>query len=440
MKNTKVKILSLITLIFILIGVLPFGSACANKYEISREYFKVESYEKEADYSSFGFIEDKFYLEITATCLVDITEFTAEVEVLNYGKLLETQTITKRKKIKADEEFTFKIKLSDESVYERTSSIEVTFTGKSNKDPLDTDKTFEVYFVFNNGVGGNNSGQIYNVKMGTTVSPPKNPTKENFIFKGWFTDLYFNYKYDFSNKVFKNITLYAYFVPNEKALVNAVLNDEVRGLVKIYNVGYNKFLGIHVKKEYFGQGSGFCFHIQNGYYYILTNCHVAYKNPSRDYQKFEVEDYNGNTYTGYLYHNPNKPYSAISAEYDLACIYIQSKSTNIIELNFASENPLVNEYVMALGYPHGERSITVGKVSSYNKITLDSCPKEESNVTFDIINHTAESDHGSSGGPILDLYFRVVGVHYAGSETNSSYNYAIPLLKVKEFLNTYVYN
>ena len=58
---------------------------------------------------------------------------------------------------------------------------------------------------------------------------------------------------------------------------------------------------------------------------------------------------------------------------------------------------------------------------------------------FDIIIHNALIDHGSSGGPLLNASGKLVGLNFAGFESNH-HGCAVPMSKINEFLNTYVYN
>lgn len=268
---------------------------------------------------------------------------------------------------------------------------------------------------------------------------PVEPSKMNYIFNGWYKDPYFNYKYDFSKEVTESFKLYANYKINAVALTNQISTDLIKGVVKVYNKSVDTFLGLPISSST-SQGSGFCFHIQDGYYYILTNCHVAIIEDSYTYQNFTVVDYQGNEYKAYLYKNPNKKVSAIAAEYDLACLYFKPSSTNVKKLEFGSYNPSQLDDVIAIGAPKGQsNAITYGNVRSYKQITLTDTPKRESNVTFDIICHSAYTNNGSSGGPLLNSNLEVIGVNYAGS-TSGSQEYAIPLKKVKEFLKDYVYN
>ena len=307
-----------------------------------------------------------------------------------------------------------------------------TLGGKSN--------TYNVKFIYNNGT----SEKVVQVKSGYTVATPDDPTKTNYTFTGWYTDSYLYSKYDFSQPVTSNLTLYAGYELDAVKITNEISLNTIKSIVKIYNKSYNTFLGITTSYS-ISQGSGFCFRSQSGYYYILTNCHVAKKNPDYSKQEITVEDYRGNTYTGYIYKNSNKSYDAISANYDLACIYFKSSSTNVKALNFGSSDPTKYDDIISLGAPHNQTNfITYGKVNNYRAITLNNTSTSMSNVKFNVIEHTAYIDGGSSGGPLLNTNLQVIGVNYAGTSKTANatyyYSYSIPVSKVQEFLRQYVYN
>ncbi len=293
----------------------------------------------------------------------------------------------------------------------------------------------QVTFIYNNGAGK----YTISVENGLTISTPVDPSKNNHIFFGWYTESNFANRYDFSKPVTKDLTLYAKFVLDTVGLTNKISTDTIKGVVTVYNKSYNSFLGIETSSTT-SQGSGVCFKIQNGYYYILTNCHVALKDADFDDQQITIKDYQGNTYEGHIYKNPNKTYSAIAASYDLACIYFTSSTSNVKSLPLLSTNPTVETDVIALGAPNGQANcITFGSIVDYKKITLSNTPTSESNVTFNILRHTASIDNGSSGGPILNSNLKVIGINYAGSGSGV-YGYSIPAEKVREFLEIYVYN
>lgn len=304
-----------------------------------------------------------------------------------------------------------------------------------NEDEKSGTNQYQVTFVCNNG----SMKPSITVDEGETVSTPSDPKKTNYIFTGWYADSSCNNKYDFSKPVTKDLTLYAKYEIDAATVTNKITTDTIKSVVKIYNKSYNTFLGFETSSTS-SQGSGFCFHIQDNNYYILTNCHVARKEDSYDKQKFTIIDYQGDSYDGYLYKNPNKSMSAIAASYDLACLYFKSTSTNVQSLSIVNSDPDLKEDVIAVGAPEGQsNSITYGKISNYGTITLSNTTTSESDVRFDVVFHSAYINSGSSGGPLLNADLKVVGVNYAVSRS-STRSYAIPAVKVKEFLKNYVYN
>ncbi len=295
---------------------------------------------------------------------------------------------------------------------------------------------YKVILVLNNG----EKNQTVYAEKNQPVSTPDDPVKRNYVFVGWYRDASFTEKYDFALPVTKNLTLYAKYELDAVSLTNAVSQNAIKGVVKIYNKSYNTNI-IGAETSYsVSQGSGFCFHIQDGTYYILTNCHVARKADGFTNQTITIEDYQGNEYTGKIYNNSAKKGDAISADYDLACVYFKpSSDINVIELEMISVNPVKDEDVIALGAPESQsNAVTYGKISGYGRVALSDTTTAMSNVRFDVISHTAYINHGSSGGPLLNSELKVVGVNFAGSETTGN-GCAVPAEKVAEFLSAYVY-
>ena len=281
----------------------------------------------------------------------------------------------------------------------------------------------------------NSDGSIYasfEVNDGDTVPMPIEPIKNNYTFLGWFKN---EERYDFSLPITQNTSIYAKFKLNAESIANEVSKTIMKSMVTVYVESYDVFWGLDfwVTDSTSGQGSGFCFDQSNNTYYILTNCHVARKDDGFDRIKITIIDYKGNKYEGKLLGN------AISAEYDLACIYFSASETEVTPIKIAKENPKTGDDIIAIGSPHNQtNSITFGNVINYTTIQLNNTLKEDSNVTFHVIAHTAGRGGGSSGGAVLNSDLKVVGVHYAGS-TGTSKGYAIPIEKVWEFLDTYVY-
>lgn len=278
------------------------------------------------------------------------------------------------------------------------------------------------------------------VEKGEQCFPPQSPEKTNYIFTGWYTTVDCTTEYDFSTPITANVNLYAGYTLDALSLTNTITTKTMNSIVKIYNKSYNQnWYGTETGSSSI-QGSGFCFHVQNGYYYILTNCHVAQIESGYSYQELTVEDYKGNTYNATLYSNPDKLGDAISAAYDLAVLYISpSSEIEMDALKISSANPEIDSDVISLGAPDGQtNAITYGKVYKFATASLGDTATSESNVTFKVAYHNAKINHGSSGGPLLGDTLLVVGVNYAGNSSDGS-GCAIPAQKVLEFLNKYCY-
>lgn len=273
------------------------------------------------------------------------------------------------------------------------------------------------------------------VEAGETVSTPQSPQKKNYIFVGWSEERQYGALYDFSEKVNRNIRLYARFRLDGTSITNEISKNVMKSVVKVRTRSYSDVLFGWIETESSGwsTGSGFCFDQGSGYYYILTNCHVAAKTQGYDKVEYEIIDYKGNVYTGYLYND------AIDPAYDLAVVYFKSSNTEVTPLKIIDKNPAKGDDVIALGAPDSQsNSITFGKVNEYRQITLDNCETYRSDVNFPVIRHSAYIAPGSSGGPLLNSELNVVGVNYAVS-TDNTIGSSIPAEKIHEFLQKYVY-
>lgn len=64
------------------------------------------------------------------------------------------------------------------------------------------------------------------------VTPPEDPTKDGYIFRGWYTDEAFTSPFDANAEIKENMTVYAYFVP---VSVNIHVNGEAKGEMQMKN-------------------------------------------------------------------------------------------------------------------------------------------------------------------------------------------------------------
>ena len=160
---------------------------------------------------------------------------------------------------------------------------------------------------------------------------------------------------------------------------------------------------------------------------MLTNYHVVEKN--KDYKKIEItiEDYQGQIYEA------DKRQTTYNQDYDLSVLnFTTSKELNFIEM--ANKNPEPNEKVISIGQPKGQtNSITIGECLRYTKINLTTGVAPN----FDVIEHNSPTNNGSSGGAIIDIDQKLVGINFAGHyDENKNFikGYGIPIEKIKEYL------
>ncbi len=285
-------------------------------------------------------------------------------------------------------------------------------------------------------------GELYETKtvaFGQAVNMPETPHKTNEVFIGWGrTDGAVAYYYDFSNKVTTDVDLYAYFVIDAPAMANMVMKQTIKSIVTVQNRCYNTLggsLGDHTS-----QGSGVIVNISGGYCYVLTNYHVVVKEEGYAKQSFTVEDAWGNKYEAQIYKNYTKSDYAMSKDYDLALLcfrYTKTGTNDLEEITFGAD-PQKADYIASLGTPSGlQNAVTYGHVYNYQKVNTS---EDESlqKVTFDVIVHNAPLNHGSSGGALINTKGELVGINFAGYD-NGEYGCAIPISKVVEFMNTFVY-
>lgn len=279
------------------------------------------------------------------------------------------------------------------------------------------------------------------VSFGSTVSMPTSPEKGNRIFVGWYTGGVFSSEFDFSTPIYTDLNLYAYFTLDAAKITNMITNEVMKSVVTIKNKSYNTTMGGWVETDFYtSQGSGVVIDISGGWCYVLTNCHVVTKENGFEKQTITVEDAWGETYEAQIYKNANKTELAMSEEYDLAlvCFKYAPASANVLAEISIAEDVKIGEDVISLGTPEGQKNaITCGNAISYQKINTED-GDEISKITFDVLIHNATIKHGSSGGPLLNSEGKLVGLNFAGFN-DGTYGCAIPMSKINEFLDEFVY-
>jgi len=198
------------------------------------------------------------------------------------------------------------------------------------------------------------------------------------------------------------------------AVVSIVVSENSEVLTLTQN-GYEK------RKERVEKGRGTGFVISSDGY-ILTNKHVvaADKNKQPEYK---------------IYFNSGKEYYAIVASidplYDLAVLKIFDK--NLPTLDFGDSDKLeLGTTVIAIGNALGryKNSVTKGIISGVER-DLSLYSDVGSAEMADLIQTDAEINLGNSGGPLVDLNGKVVGVNTAIDATGASIGFAIPANNIK---------
>lgn len=169
-----------------------------------------------------------------------------------------------------------------------------------------------------------------------------------------------------------------------------------------------------------GKGSGVILS-QDGY--IVTNNHVV-----NGADEIKVKTYDDKEYTA------NK--IGVDPSTDLALLKIEAKGLSAIEIG-NSDKLKVGEWVLAVGNPYSlDFTVTAGIVSAKgrNKLNLikDSKPIEE------FIQTDAAVNPGNSGGALVDVQGKLVGINTAIYSPNGSYagySFAIPVNLMQRVIN-----
>lgn len=160
-----------------------------------------------------------------------------------------------------------------------------------------------------------------------------------------------------------------------------------------------------------GVGSGFIIS-RSGY--ILTNDHVV-----SDANEVEVVLTSGNKYSADVIGR--------DPQLDVALVKITPKE-KLKPIKFGSSNRIdVGDWVLAMGNPYGlENNVTIGVISGKGR-ELAEAP------FIDFLQTDAAIYPGNSGGPLVDLKGRAVGINTA-VVPGTQLGFSIPIDKVEEIL------
>lgn len=199
----------------------------------------------------------------------------------------------------------------------------------------------------------------------------------------------------------------------------AVVSIVITKSVPQYDVTYEGLFGTREVET--GAGSGF-FVRSDGY--IVTNSHV-------------VSDESA-TYTVVLGASQKKVAKVLYRDIGADIAVLKIDGTNYPTVTLGDSSALaLGQSVIAIGNALGEytNTISTGIISGLNR-SIDASDQEgrDENLTG-VIQTDAAVNLGNSGGPLLDLSGRVIGVNVATIVGSSNIAFAVPIDTVQAILN-----
>ncbi|MFW6110367.1 MAG: S1C family serine protease [Patescibacteria group bacterium] len=210
-------------------------------------------------------------------------------------------------------------------------------------------------------------------------------------------------------------------VEEESAVISVVeeVGDSVVSIV-VDKVTFSPMVGLERLEE--GVGTGF---VVGSDGLILTNRHVVseadanYTVVLKDKQEYPVQE---------IHRDPF---------YDLAFLRIDAQNLESIALG-DSESIRVGQKVIAIGNALGRftNTVTTGVVSGIGRgISASGGGKAE--VLEDVIQTDAALNPGNSGGPLLDIEGKVIGINVAISPVAENIGFAIPINVAKDVFDNF---
>jgi len=160
-----------------------------------------------------------------------------------------------------------------------------------------------------------------------------------------------------------------------------------------------------------GLGSGF---IVSSDGVIVTNFHVV-----ASAENVDVKLKNGKSYpvTGIVDYDPIK---------DICVLKIDARNLNVMPLG-SSDNLIQGQKVLVIGAPLGlEYSVSDGLLSGQREY-----------FGREVMQFTAPISPGNSGGPLLNMQGKVIGITTFTNVGGQNLNFAVPINEAKEYIHSY---
>jgi len=177
----------------------------------------------------------------------------------------------------------------------------------------------------------------------------------------------------------------------------------------VYEAAYRSVVLIRTP---LGQGSGFLYNTSN---IVVTNYHVV-----EDETDIEIEFFDRT--------RTQATVIGSDAYSDVAVLSVPTAPAEATPLTFGNQSS-IGQQVVAIGNPLGlTESLSVGYISQVNRL-LDLEP-----IIVPILQLDLTIAPGSSGGPLLDMSGKVVGITNAGTEVG--FNFAVPVNIVERVVSS----
>jgi putative serine protease PepD len=219
--------------------------------------------------------------------------------------------------------------------------------------------------------------------------------------------------FDSSPTVVRQVTVggSAESVADSSSPVAAIYKSTHKAVVEITVTGASEASPLGGGGAQQAQGSGFVYDEQG---HVITNQHVV-----SDADSVEVTFWNGKTYDATVVGSDPST--------DIAVLDVDAPASVLEPLELADSSQLeVGEAVVAIGSPFGlEQTVTTGIVSALHR----QINAPNNFAIDDAIQTDAAINHGNSGGPLLDLDGKVVGVNSqieSESGGNDGVGFAVP--------------
>ncbi len=197
------------------------------------------------------------------------------------------------------------------------------------------------------------------------------------------------------------------------AVVSIIVYDQEESLIIDIRTGEKTTQKERVKK---GSGTGFLISADG---LILTNKHVASAGDEKTAEYRIILHNNKQYYAQFIGKDPLN---------DLAVLKIFDKDLPYVELG-DSDNLQVGATVIAIGNVLGryQNSVTKGIISGLGRNIIASDQVGNIESLDNILQTDAEINFGNSGGPLVNLEGKVIGVNVAIDQTGSAIGFAIPI-------------